>query len=350
MPEYLAPGVFVEEVSYRSKSIEGVSTTTTGFVGPTRSAPCTGTSRCSRASATSSAPTATASRCSSPTSAASTTTCGTPRARSSRRAAAGCTSSACSYARQRPRVRDLGDDHAGRGPEKTESRRRRSRHEPRARALPRRGRQRQSGADAVARAERAQRPRRRPGAERRAGARRRVGRRRVHRQTGPERQKRRQRRRPHVALADAGETVRHGFGGFFAVAAPSTDPASRRLGAAGRGRQSADDARRPRPETSTAWREEVHIVTLTVTLHARQPGARAGHVGGAAARRAAPHRRRARLGARDPRRGAADGRAHAHGPDRVRGRHVDQKRARPAQRDRRERRRRPATRERSWRS
>ena len=37
MPEYLAPGVYVEEVSYRSKSIEGVSTTTTGFVGPTRS-------------------------------------------------------------------------------------------------------------------------------------------------------------------------------------------------------------------------------------------------------------------------------------------------------------------------
>lgn len=35
MPEYLAPGVFVEEVSYRAKSIEGVSTTTTGFVGPT---------------------------------------------------------------------------------------------------------------------------------------------------------------------------------------------------------------------------------------------------------------------------------------------------------------------------
>lgn len=39
MPEYLAPGVFVEEVSYRSKSIEGVSTTTTGFVGPTRYGP-----------------------------------------------------------------------------------------------------------------------------------------------------------------------------------------------------------------------------------------------------------------------------------------------------------------------
>lgn len=34
MPEYLAPGVYVEEVSYRSKSIEGVSTTTTGFIGP----------------------------------------------------------------------------------------------------------------------------------------------------------------------------------------------------------------------------------------------------------------------------------------------------------------------------
>ena len=39
MPEYLAPGVFVEEVSYRSKSIEGVSTTTTGVVGPTRYGP-----------------------------------------------------------------------------------------------------------------------------------------------------------------------------------------------------------------------------------------------------------------------------------------------------------------------
>jgi phage tail sheath protein FI len=39
MAEYLAPGVFIEEVSYRSKSIEGVSTTTTGFVGPTRYGP-----------------------------------------------------------------------------------------------------------------------------------------------------------------------------------------------------------------------------------------------------------------------------------------------------------------------
>ncbi|MGV9386404.1 phage tail sheath family protein [Nonomuraea sp. NPDC003707] len=42
MPEYLAPGVYVEEVSFRSKSIEGVSTTTTGFVGPTRYGPVTG--------------------------------------------------------------------------------------------------------------------------------------------------------------------------------------------------------------------------------------------------------------------------------------------------------------------
>lgn len=41
MPEYLAPGVFVEEVSFRSKSIEGVSTTTTGFIGPCRYGPVT---------------------------------------------------------------------------------------------------------------------------------------------------------------------------------------------------------------------------------------------------------------------------------------------------------------------
>lgn len=39
MPEYLAPGVFVEEVSFRQKSIEGVSTSTTGFVGPCRFGP-----------------------------------------------------------------------------------------------------------------------------------------------------------------------------------------------------------------------------------------------------------------------------------------------------------------------
>lgn len=39
MPEYLSPGVSIEEVSFRSKSIEGVSTTTTGFVGPARFGP-----------------------------------------------------------------------------------------------------------------------------------------------------------------------------------------------------------------------------------------------------------------------------------------------------------------------
>ena len=42
MPEYLAPGVFVEEVSFRQKSIEGVSTSTTGFVGSTRFGPILG--------------------------------------------------------------------------------------------------------------------------------------------------------------------------------------------------------------------------------------------------------------------------------------------------------------------
>lgn len=39
MPEYLAPGVYIEEVSFRDKSIEGVGTTTTGFIGPTRYGP-----------------------------------------------------------------------------------------------------------------------------------------------------------------------------------------------------------------------------------------------------------------------------------------------------------------------
>ncbi len=39
MPEYLAPGVYVEEVSFRSKSIEGVPTSTTGFAGLTRFGP-----------------------------------------------------------------------------------------------------------------------------------------------------------------------------------------------------------------------------------------------------------------------------------------------------------------------
>ena len=37
VPEYLAPGVYVEEVSYRSKSIEGVSTSTNGFARAIRS-------------------------------------------------------------------------------------------------------------------------------------------------------------------------------------------------------------------------------------------------------------------------------------------------------------------------
>lgn len=43
MSEYLAPGVFVEEVSFRSKSIEGVSTSVCGMVGPTRFGPVRGT-------------------------------------------------------------------------------------------------------------------------------------------------------------------------------------------------------------------------------------------------------------------------------------------------------------------
>src|ERR1051326_4591835 len=43
MPEYLAPGVYVEETSFRAKSIEGVGTSTTAFIGPTRRGPSTGT-------------------------------------------------------------------------------------------------------------------------------------------------------------------------------------------------------------------------------------------------------------------------------------------------------------------
>lgn len=42
MPEYLAPGVYVEEVSFRQKTIEGVSTSTAGFIGPTRYGPTAG--------------------------------------------------------------------------------------------------------------------------------------------------------------------------------------------------------------------------------------------------------------------------------------------------------------------
>jgi len=43
MPEYLAPGVFVEETSFRSKSIQGVGTSVAGIVGPTRTGPLRGT-------------------------------------------------------------------------------------------------------------------------------------------------------------------------------------------------------------------------------------------------------------------------------------------------------------------
>src|SRR6266545_3764817 len=43
MPEYLAPGVYVEETSFRAKSIEGVGTSTTAFVGPTLRGPVRGT-------------------------------------------------------------------------------------------------------------------------------------------------------------------------------------------------------------------------------------------------------------------------------------------------------------------
>jgi uncharacterized protein len=39
MPEYLAPGVYVEEVSFRAKSIEGVPTSTTGMAGLARYGP-----------------------------------------------------------------------------------------------------------------------------------------------------------------------------------------------------------------------------------------------------------------------------------------------------------------------
>lgn len=42
MSNYLAPGVFVEEVSFRSRSIEGVSTSVAAIVGPTRFGPLRG--------------------------------------------------------------------------------------------------------------------------------------------------------------------------------------------------------------------------------------------------------------------------------------------------------------------
>jgi phage tail sheath protein FI len=41
MPQYVAPGVYVEEVPFRAKSIEGVSTSTAAFVGPTLTGPTT---------------------------------------------------------------------------------------------------------------------------------------------------------------------------------------------------------------------------------------------------------------------------------------------------------------------
>lgn len=42
MPEYLTPGVYIEETSFRTKTIEGVSTSTAGFVGPARFGPVSG--------------------------------------------------------------------------------------------------------------------------------------------------------------------------------------------------------------------------------------------------------------------------------------------------------------------
>ncbi|MEM1267345.1 MAG: phage tail protein, partial [Pseudomonadota bacterium] len=42
MPEYLAPGVYVEETSFRARSIEGVGTSVAGIVGPTRTGPVRG--------------------------------------------------------------------------------------------------------------------------------------------------------------------------------------------------------------------------------------------------------------------------------------------------------------------
>src|SRR5215510_6576263 len=43
MPEYLAPGVYVEEISTGPRPIEGVSTSTSGFVGETERGPTTPT-------------------------------------------------------------------------------------------------------------------------------------------------------------------------------------------------------------------------------------------------------------------------------------------------------------------
>jgi phage tail sheath protein FI len=45
MPEYLSPGVYVEETSFRARSIEGVATSTAGFVGQCRYGPFEGEPR-----------------------------------------------------------------------------------------------------------------------------------------------------------------------------------------------------------------------------------------------------------------------------------------------------------------
>jgi len=42
MPKYLAPGVYVEQTGFRSKPIEGLGTSTAGFIGPCRSGPIGG--------------------------------------------------------------------------------------------------------------------------------------------------------------------------------------------------------------------------------------------------------------------------------------------------------------------
>lgn len=45
MPEYRAPGVYVEETTFRSRTIEGVGTSTAGIVGPTADGPVSGIPR-----------------------------------------------------------------------------------------------------------------------------------------------------------------------------------------------------------------------------------------------------------------------------------------------------------------
>jgi hypothetical protein len=42
MPEYLSPGVYIEELPPQLRAIEGVSTSTAGFVGVTQRGPCPG--------------------------------------------------------------------------------------------------------------------------------------------------------------------------------------------------------------------------------------------------------------------------------------------------------------------